>query len=80
MKLFSFWTRQQCVDAILALEEGLATGAQSISYPAGGSLSYTSFANAEKLLRGLYARVEVLDGKRRRPAVQLLPFVVKRGR
>lgn len=78
MRLFSFWTRQQCVDAILALEEGLATGAQSISYPAGGSLSYTSLANAEKLLRGLYARIEDLDGKRRRPPVQFIPFVVKR--
>lgn len=79
MRLFRFWTRQQCTDAILALEEGLATGAQSISYPAGGSLSYTNFENAEKLLAALYARLDELEGKRKKASVKLLPFVVKRG-
>ena len=79
MRLFRFWTREQCTDAILALEEGLASGAQNISYPAGGSLSYTNFENAEKLLSSLYRRIDELDGKRKKSAVKILPFVVKRG-
>lgn len=79
MRLFRFWTREQCTDAIFALEEGLASGAQSISYPAGGSLSYTNFENAEKLLTALYSRIDILDGKRPKARVKLVPFVVKRG-
>jgi len=79
MRLFKLWTREQCTDAILALEEGLASGTQSISYPAGGSLTQTNFENAEKILAHLYARLDDIDGKRRKPAVKLIPFVVKRG-
>ena len=79
MRLFKLWTREQCTDAILALEEGLASGAQSISYPAGGSLTQTNFENAEKILAHLYARLNDLDGKRPKVSVKMLPFVVKRG-
>jgi len=79
MRIFRFWTREQCTEAILALEEGLASGAQSISYPAGGSLSYTSLENAEKLLCALYGRIDDLDGRRSRKSVRVLPFIVKRG-
>jgi len=79
MRLFRFWTREQCTEAIIALEEGLASGAQSISYPAGGSLSYTTFENAEKLLRALYGRIDDLDGRRGKKPVRIVPFIVKRG-
>lgn len=79
MRLFRLWTREQCTDAILALEEGLATGAQSISYPAGGSLSYTSLQNAEKLLRALYRRLDDIEGKKPASSVKTLRFVVRRG-
>ncbi|MDH0123291.1 hypothetical protein ABE562_04835 [Brucella intermedia] len=79
MKLFRRWTKPQLEEAILALEEGISSGAQSISYPAGGSLSYTSFENATNILDQLYARLDELEGKRRRPSIQMIPFVVKRG-
>ncbi len=79
MKLFRRWTKQQLEDAIFALEEGLSSGTQSISYPAGGSLSYTTFENATTILDQLYARLDDLDGKHRKPAVKLISFVVKRG-
>lgn len=79
MRLFRYWTREQCTEAILALEEGLASGAQNISYPAGGSLSYTNFSNAEKLLAALYRRIDDIEGKRQKAPVKMLPFVVKRG-
>lgn len=79
MKLFRRWTKPQLEEAIFALEEGISSGAQSISYPAGGSLSYTSFENATNILDQLYARLDELEGKRRRPSIQMIPFVVKRG-
>lgn len=79
MKLFRRWTKIQLEEAIFALEEGISSGAQSISYPAGGSLSYTNFENATDILDQLYARLDELDGKRRKSSVKLLPFVVKRG-
>lgn len=78
MRLFRLWTREQCTEAILALEEGIATGVASISYPAGGTLSYTSLDNAEKLLSSLYAQLDALDGKRKKPAIQMIRFVAKR--
>jgi len=79
MNFFRYWTREQCMEASLALTEGLASGASSISYPAGGSLSYTSFENAAKLLKMLHDRIDELDGKKPKRAVKVLPFVVKRG-
>lgn len=79
MRLFRYWTREQCTEAILALEEGLATGVHSISYPAGGSLAYTSLSNASKLLQHLYSRLDDLNGKKRRPSIQFIQHVVKRG-
>ncbi|MEN3142331.1 hypothetical protein ABDF71_09975 [Ochrobactrum sp. WV_118_8] len=79
MKLFRRWTKPQLEEAIFALEEGISSGAQSISYPAGGSLSYTNFENATNILDQLYARIDELEGKRKKAYVKLLPFVVKRG-
>ncbi len=79
MKLFRRWTKPQLEEAIFALEEGISSGAQSISYPAGGSLSYTNFENATNILDQLYSRLDELEGKRRRPSIQMIPFVVKRG-
>lgn len=79
MKLFRRWTKAELEEAIRALEDGISSGAQSISYPAGGSLSYTTFENATTILDQLYSRLDDLDGKRRKSSVQLIPFVVKRG-
>lgn len=79
MKLFRRWTKAELEEAIRALEDGISSGAQSISYPAGGSLSYTTFENATTILDQLYSRLDDLDGKRKKASVKLLPFVVKRG-
>ena len=79
MKLFRRWTKAELEEAIRALEDGLSSGAQSISFPAGGSLSYTNFENATNILDQLYARIDELEGKRKKASVKLLPFVVKRG-
>lgn len=79
MKLFRRWTKTELEEAIRALEEGISSGAQSISYPAGGSLSYTNFENATNILDQLYARLDELDGVRKKVSVKMLPFVVKRG-
>lgn len=79
MKLFRRWTKAELEEAIHALEEGLSSGAQSISYPAGGSISYTNFENATNILDQLYARLDELEGTRRKPAIRMIPFVVKRG-
>lgn len=80
MNFFKYWTREECLEASRALTDGLASGAASISYPAGGSLSYTSFDNASNLLKMLHARIDQLDGKRPSRAISYTPIVVKRGR
>ena len=82
MRLFRFWTKEQCTEAILALEEGIATGAQSIQYPSpsGGGMAFTSLSNATTILDHLYRRVDELDGKRRRKNdFSFIRFIPKRG-
>lgn len=63
MRLFRFWTREQCIKAITELEEGISLGAQSIQYTTGGGMAFTTLDNASQILKHLYRQVDDLDGK-----------------
>lgn len=79
MRLFRYWTRPECVDAIKALEEGVASGAQSIQYPSGGGMAFTTLDNASRILAHLYRRVDELDGTRSKSEVRYIRMIPKRG-
>lgn len=79
MRLFRMWTVQQCTDAILALEEGLALGIQSIQYPTGGGTTSTTPQNAMIVLEHLYARLDTLQGRRPDRAIRQWKLLPKRG-
>lgn len=64
-KLFRLWNKQQVEEAVLALEEGLTLGLQSIQYPTGGGSAFTTPEKAMKVLRALYARLDEIEGVRR---------------
>ncbi|MDO9427793.1 MAG: hypothetical protein Q7T93_13300 [Methylobacterium sp.] len=61
LPLFSTWTRLEVVSALRDLEGGLATGAAEIQYPNGGGTKLVSRMEALQTIRGLYARLDVLD-------------------
>lgn len=63
LPLFSLWTRIEVVEAIKALEEGVANGAVSIQYPNAGAIQLVSRSEATMTLRALYRRLDELDGK-----------------
>ena len=63
MRLFRYWTKEQAVEAILAIEEGMSSGAQSISYPAAGSVAYTTPEASVFILTHLYRHVDRLEGR-----------------
>lgn len=79
MRMFRLWSKDECVQAIKALEEGIASGAQSLSYPAGGSVSYTTLENSHQILTWLYARLDEVEGARGKSAVRFIPTVARRG-
>ena len=59
---YRLWTRQQVVDAILALEAGVTAGQAQIAYPNAGSIVWTDYANAKLILRDLDDRLDTIDG------------------
>lgn len=76
MRLFSRWNRERCLAALEALEDGIASGAQSIQYPSGGGMAFTTLQNAAILVSHLNRRIDELDGKRpARSAVRYVPFI-----
>lgn len=79
MRLFRFWTKDECIAAIRALEDGVTSGAQSIQYPSGGGMAMTTLENAAMVLDHLYRRVDELDGKPARSEIRIFHFVPKRG-
>lgn len=81
MRLFRLWTRDQCVSAITKLEQGIATGAASVSYPtAAGSVSFVSLDSASRILEHLYARLDQIDGKKRKGlGIGIVRVVPRRG-
>lgn len=56
---FSFWTEDELKGAIVALEQGLASGVSSASYPGGGTIQHTSQANMKSTLQALYTAYEL---------------------
>lgn len=79
MKLFSFWTREEIVQAIRDLEEQLATGAAQVSYTGGGSVQYSSRDNAVKTLKSLYSRIREIDGGKQKSPVRHVRVISKKG-
>lgn len=76
MRLFSRWDKARCEVALEALEEGVASGAQSIQYPNGGGMAFTSLENAATLIDHLNRRIDELDGKlRRRPIARYFTVI-----
>jgi hypothetical protein len=76
MRLFRRWDKERCEAALDALQEGIASGAQSIQYPNGGGMALTTLQNAAVLVDHLERRIDELDGKRRRgSAVRYVPVI-----
>lgn len=79
MRLFRTWTRNEVVEAIRDIESGLATGSQSVSYTGGGTVTYSSRADALRTLQQLYSRLDELDGAKRQPRVRHIRVIPLRG-
>lgn len=75
MRLFRRWDKERCLAALDALEEGIASGAQSIQYPTGGGVAFTTLDNAAILVDHLNRRIDELDGKSRPSPIRYVPFI-----
>ena len=57
---FSNWTEEDLLGAIRSLEEAIAGGVASASYPGGGNINYTSQANMRSTLVELRGALKML--------------------
>lgn len=57
------WNESELQNAIKTLEEAVANGVASASYPGGGTINYTSQSNMKTTLRSLYAALDKLQNK-----------------
>lgn len=78
MRLFRTRSREWCEEALEALEEAVASGANSTSFQ-GQSVSWKTLAEAESIAHSLYLRISELDGKRRRRPISYFSIVTSRG-
>lgn len=63
---FRNWTIDEINGAIKTLEEAIATGVASASYPGGGTITYTSQNNMKTALRAMYSVLDArTDGRKR---------------
>jgi len=76
---FRFWTRDEIVETIRALEEALATGARFVNYVGGGTVTYAARDEFESLLNILYDRVDDLDGVKRAPKIRHVRVIARKG-
>lgn len=79
MRLFRTWTREELVEAIRGIEESLSTGAQSVQYTAGGTVTYSSRSDALRTLQALYDRLDEIEGRRASPKVRHIRVIPMRG-
>jgi hypothetical protein len=79
MLLFRYWSREKLVDAIVAMEEALSTGAKATSFQ-GQTISWDTFEEGSAIVRQMYARVDALDGKRNRSGgIRWMRVIPQRG-
>ncbi|MBB4064039.1 hypothetical protein [Gellertiella hungarica] len=78
---FEFWSALEIREAIIALEQGISTGAASVSTqgPGGGSVTWTSRENYNALLDELYAAWDRKNGADTKPALTQFRQISKRG-
>lgn len=82
LPLFSTWSRIEVLEAIKALEEGIALGAVSIQYPNAGGIQQVSRSEATLTLRALYRRLDEIDGKQtseRHGGIRFIRTIVRTG-
>ncbi len=78
------WSALEVREAILALEQGISTGAASVSTagPGGGTVTWTSRDNYKAILSDLYSawdRKNSPEMSVERPAVRRVRIIAKRG-
>ena len=79
MRMFRRRTKEWCEDALEAIEEAVASGANATSFQ-GQTVSWKSLAEAKEIMADLYARLEELEGKkRRRNGISWMQVIPRRG-
>lgn len=79
-----FWSSLEIREAIIALEQGISTGAASVSTagPGGGTVTWTSRDNYKAILSDLYAAWDQKnspDIATAQPALRRIRQISKRG-
>lgn len=79
-----FWSALETREAIIALEQGIATGAASVttSGPGGGSVTWTSRDNYKAILADLYAAWDRMNSPEvpvAQPALRRMRQISRRG-
>lgn len=78
---FLNWTIPELEQAIRELEEALSMGAASVSaaIPGGGSVTYVTYENADKILTDLYRALDRATGVATAPQVRFIKTVTRSG-
>lgn len=79
---FEFWSALDIREAIIALEQGISTGAASVTTqgPGGGSVTWTQFDNFERILNDMYRAWDRKNGAvETAPALTQIRQISKRG-
>lgn len=58
---FTNWNEAELQNAIRTLEEAVANGVASASYPGGGTINYTSQGNMKITLKSLYKALDKMQ-------------------
>ncbi|MDX0165778.1 hypothetical protein GOC43_28775 [Sinorhizobium meliloti] len=79
-----FWSALEIREAIIALEQGISTGAASVSTagPGGGTVTWTSRDNYKAILADLYAAWDLKNSPEvpaAQPALRRIRQISKRG-
>ncbi|MDR6664017.1 hypothetical protein [Rhizobium sp. 1399] len=83
-RMFDFWSALEIREAIVGLEQGISTGAASVttSGPGGGSVTWTSRDNYKAILEDLYAAWDRANGgidTAAQPAIRRVRIIARRG-
>lgn len=80
MAMFDLWTDDEIRAAVKSLEQAIAEGVSSCSYPGGGTLQYVPQAQMERTLRSLYAALAARDPDNpRKPPRRLIVSTPSKG-
>lgn len=79
MRMFRRRPKEWCEGALEAIDEAVASGANSTSFQ-GQTVAWKSLAEAKEIMADLYARIDEIDGvRRRRNGIRWMLVVPKRG-